>query len=231
MPYNYTATLLLAAVLVAAIYVPTARAQLSWSGLRSGWGGAAGSGAQTTRSREVPENPPEDNSPDVDLYPPPPASVPQGTCVCAFDFDGVLRAAPPGAADQDTPAPEARMVVDACKAAGWAVAICSSNDSPAKMKMVLGQRLDPSTFTPQFFNSPAFQIKNDNKTPLLRNIIRYHQTLPQCVAFFDDRNWNKEYAAETGVLFIKTPTNKGIRYSDWLRAQQVMTQYCDCVSR
>ncbi|EFJ46265.1 hypothetical protein VOLCADRAFT_118129 [Volvox carteri f. nagariensis] len=166
----------------------------------------------------------------TDWLPPPPAFVPTAPCVAAFDFDGVLRAAPPEAKDQNVPAPEARSVIQASKNAGWEIAICSANDSPATMKLVLGQRLDPVTFSPQFFNSPAFQTHNDDKSVTLTNLIRYYGTSPQCVMFFDDKGWNKDYAKQVGVIFIHTPPETGITYYDFQRAQQAIPRYCKCAA-
>ncbi|GIL41964.1 hypothetical protein Vafri_47, partial [Volvox africanus] len=159
-------------------------------------------GRAFTLSRSPPPADAPDTEPITDWLPPAPASIPNGACVAAFDFDGVLRAAPPNARDKNVPAPEAISVIQACKNAGWKIAICSANDSPATMRMVLGQRLDPSTFSSDFFSSPAFQTHNDDKSVTLRNLISFFNTSPQCIMFFDDKGWNKPYAQQTGVLFI-----------------------------
>lgn len=44
------------------------------------------------------------------------------------------------------------------QAAGCAVGTASANDNVEKLTSVLGRRIDPETFTPAFFNSPAFQV-------------------------------------------------------------------------
>ncbi|PNW76736.1 hypothetical protein CHLRE_11g469224v5 [Chlamydomonas reinhardtii] len=144
--------------------------------------------------------------------------------------DGVLRAAPPGARDQDVPAPDAKRVVQGCKDAGYEIAIASANDEIDKMKKVLGQRLDPAVFTEAFFDSSAFQMHYDDKSITLNNIIKYYDTQPGCVMLFDDQEWNKAYATDQGVLMIMTPTNAGIRYADFTRGAAELQRYCDCAT-
>ncbi|KXZ54925.1 hypothetical protein GPECTOR_4g998 [Gonium pectorale] len=96
------------------------------------------------------------------------------------------------------------------------------------MKLVLGQRLDPSIFSPEFFSSSAFQMHYDNKSISLLNIIRHFDTQPQCVVLFDDQPWNRDYARETGAIFIKTPLDTGITVPDFQRAQQALSSCCNC---
>ncbi|KAG2446961.1 hypothetical protein HYH02_008115 [Chlamydomonas schloesseri] len=92
--------------------------RLAQSAASGGWQGGflgrwmAGGGLEDgggTEGQQQPARAPTDRLPPV------PASKPRDTCVCAFDFDGVLRAAPPGARDQDVPAPDAKRVVQGCK--------------------------------------------------------------------------------------------------------------------
>ncbi|KAG2432257.1 hypothetical protein HXX76_009175 [Chlamydomonas incerta] len=196
----------------------------------SGWqGGFFGRWVAAGGSEDGAEpQPAQPARPPTDRLPPIPASKPRDTCVCAFDFDGVLRAAPPGARDQDVPAPDAKRVVQGCKDAGYEIAIASANDDIEKMKKVLGQRLDPSVFTEAFFDSSAFQMHYDDKSITLSNIIRYYDTQPGCVMLFDDQEWNKAYASDLGVLMIMTPTNAGIRYADFARGAAELQRYCDC---
>ncbi|KAG2498590.1 hypothetical protein HYH03_003341 [Edaphochlamys debaryana] len=181
-----------------------------------------------TRDTAAAEERYEPKEPLSDWFPPAASPVPRGKCVCALDFDGVLRGPPPGATDLDTPAADASRVVQACKDAGMHIAICSANDNYDKMSTVLSQRVDPSTFTPAFFQSGAFQMSTDDKSVTLNNIIRYFNTPPSCVMLFDDMDFNKPYAQQTGAIFIQTPPHTGITMNDFWRAQAALPNYCQC---
>ncbi|GIL41963.1 hypothetical protein Vafri_46, partial [Volvox africanus] len=153
---------------------------------------------------------------------------PYDTCVCVFDFDETLRVISPDKTDLDMPAQDGAGIIRKCREYGWEIAVASANDNYQKLEKILSQRIDGSIFSPEFFNSSAFQYHWFNKTVSLHNIMRYYDTQPQCMMLFDDAEHNRKYADALGVTFIKARNDTGVRWDDFIEGQKYLHQKCWC---
>jgi ribonucleotide monophosphatase NagD (HAD superfamily) len=144
------------------------------------------------------------------------SSVDAPTSVCVFNFDGVLHIGGGRMAN------DAKAVVDRCNAMGFKVGIVSSSEATSFLQKFL-TNLFPTVFTPQLFNSPAFQTGKKDKVEMIKQIIYYYNTQPGCVVYFDDAG--KNVADMTGVAFQSVEKN-GITLVDFLKAMQTIGSTC-----
>lgn len=149
-----------------------------------------------------------------------------GRCVCAFDFDNTLRIERDGL--EDVPASDASNIVSDCKSRGYGIAIASANGDFDKLRPVLQDKLDGSTFNGDFFKSKAFQIGDSDKSNELRNIADHYDTSSKCVVLFDDGEFNKRYADETGAAWRQVKREYGITWHDYERGRQTLESQCRC---
>ncbi|GLC35125.1 hypothetical protein PLESTM_000282100 [Pleodorina starrii] len=153
---------------------------------------------------------------------------PYDTCVCVFDFDETLRVISSDKKDWDVPAQDGAGIIAKCKEYGWEIGVASANDNVQKLHKVLGQKVDNSTFTQEFFDSSAFQYHWYNKTVSLDAIARYYDTQPECMMLFDDMEHNRKYAEALDVTFMHVRNDTGVRWSDFVDGQKYLHDKCWC---
>ncbi|KXZ49177.1 hypothetical protein GPECTOR_22g767 [Gonium pectorale] len=111
---------------------------------------------------------------------------------------------------------------------GWGIGVASANDNVAKLEKVLSTKVDNTTFTPEFFNSSAFQYHWFNKTISLEAIAKYYDTDPRCMILLDDAGHNRKYAEAYNVHFQHVNATYGVQWWDYEQAKKALFNRCNC---
>jgi hypothetical protein len=148
--------------------------------------------------------------------------LPPGTTrVCIFDFDDTIKMG------DDSVAPGAKYVIDACASRGYRLALATAGCSSSYVRQYLRTRVDPDQWTPDILNSDAFQACQPVKRYSIPPILSHYgiSSAPGCAVLFD-QEFNRKFADQTGTSFQPVDERTGLRVSDWDAALAQLDQHC-----
>lgn len=137
--------------------------------------------------------------------------------VCVFDFDGTIRLANGRIGEF------VQGAIEGCMSRGHRLAIVSASHDPGLIKQTL-QQITPTGFPESFFTSGAFQVGQENKTPMINKVKEFYNIAPECMVLLDDAN--KHHAMATGIGYQNIPHATGIRAQDFEGAMQTLHSRC-----
>jgi hypothetical protein len=138
--------------------------------------------------------------------------------VCIFDFDGTIRLGSGKIGEF------AKETIEGCLSKGLKLAIVSASHDPALIKRTL-MKLTPGVFPEPFFTSPAFQVGQENKTPMIEKVMQYYKSTPECMLLFDDAN--KQHADNVGIAHELVSPKTGITASNFQHGIQILSSRCN----